>query len=93
MACNPSHPESLEALRRLRDEVQTRGDECLAVLLSGIDAFVRAGREMELLDAMRHMGAEMADAVAGTPTAVELERLYGSGPDPSPEHPDSGDSR
>lgn len=86
MACRPSHSESLAALRRLRDEVESRGDDCLAVLLSGIEAFARVGREMELLDAMRQMSTEMADAVAGTPTAGELERLYNSGSDPSREH-------
>ena len=44
MACHPPHPDSISALRRLRDEVSQRGDECLGLLLSGVDLYVSIGR-------------------------------------------------
>jgi hypothetical protein len=76
MACNPPHPESLAALRRLRREVDERGDDCLALLLAGIDLYVSVGREWELLETMRSFAHEAEEMVRDTPTAAELRRLY-----------------
>ena len=36
MNCQPPQAESLAELRRLRDDVARRGDECLALLLGGV---------------------------------------------------------
>jgi hypothetical protein len=36
MVRRPPHPESIPALRRLRDELAGRGDERLALLLAGL---------------------------------------------------------
>jgi hypothetical protein len=76
MSCRPATPESLDSLRELQQAAAQRGDRCLATLLAGVELYVRAGREMELLDLMRRNAEEMRDAVAGTPTADELRRLY-----------------
>jgi hypothetical protein len=76
MACNPAHPESLSGLRRLLEEVSQRGDECLALLLAGVDLYVSVGREWELLEIMRKFAHEAEEMVRNTPTAAELKRLY-----------------
>lgn len=79
----PPHPESLIALRRLRDEVYERGDECLSLLLAGIDVYTAVGREFELLEVMRKFAHEAEEMVRNTPTAAELKRLYDlEGPNP-----------
>ena len=82
MACHPPHPDSISALRRLRDEVSQRGDECLGLLLSGVDLYVSIGREWELLEVMRTFAHDAEEMVRNTPTASELKRLYddNSGP-------------
>jgi hypothetical protein len=76
MACKPTSRESLDALKHLEREAQERGDECLAVLLAGVDLYVRVGREIELLDMMRKGADEMREAVENTPTAQDLRRLF-----------------
>lgn len=76
MACNPAHPESLSSLRQLREEVGQRGDECLALLLAGVDLYVSVGREWELLEIMRKFAHEAEEMVRNTPTAAEIKRLY-----------------
>jgi hypothetical protein len=76
MACKPASRESLDALERLRREASERGDDCLAVVLAGVDLYVRVGREFELLEIMRRGAEEMRDAVENTPTAQELRRLF-----------------
>ena len=76
MACNPPHPDSLAGLHRLREEVSGRGDECLALLLAGVDLYVSVGREWELLEIMRNFAHEAEEMVRNTPTAAELRRLY-----------------
>jgi len=53
MTCQPPHPDSLTGLRRLREEVNERGDECLAMLLAGVEVYASVGREWELLETMR----------------------------------------
>jgi hypothetical protein len=50
MSCRPATPESLDSLRELQQAAAQRGDRCLATLLAGVELYVRAGREMELLD-------------------------------------------
>jgi hypothetical protein len=67
---------SLRELRQLANNARARGDETLAVLIAGIDVFISLGREMELLEFMRHFETEIRPAVEGTPSASELERLY-----------------
>jgi hypothetical protein len=72
----PTSPESLDGLRKLQSRAANRGDDCLALLLAGVDLYVRAGREMELLRTMRDNAEEMRDAIENTPTAEQLRRLY-----------------
>jgi len=76
MSWRPNSPESLEALRRLRQEAAERGDERLAMLLAGVELYATLGREFELLEVMRTFAHEMHEAVQGTPTAKELEDLF-----------------
>jgi len=76
MGCHPPHPDSLASLRRLRDEVSQRGDECLALLLAGVDVYASVGREWELLEVMRKFAHDAEDMVRNTPSAAELKKLY-----------------
>lgn len=76
MSCHPPHPDSMSSLRRLRAEASERGDECLAMLLGGIELYVSIGREWELLESMRKFAHEAEEMVRNTPTASELQRLY-----------------
>ena len=76
MACQPTTNESLESLRKLYHEAVQRGDECLSLLLAGVDLYIRAGREFELLEIMRSRAEDMRDAVENTPSADDLRRLY-----------------
>ena len=80
MPWRPTSPESLESIRRLRQEVEERGDRRLALLLAGIELYATLGREFELLETMRAFANEMHDAVKGTPTARELEELFNREP-------------
>lgn len=80
MSWRPTSPESLEALRRLRQELADRGDQRLALLVAGVELYATLGREFELLEIMRHFADEMHDAVQGTPTAQELEELFNRNP-------------
>jgi hypothetical protein len=76
MGCHPTSNQSLESLRKLyRDSVE-RGDECLSLLLAGVELYIRAGRELELLEIMRTRAEDMRDAVENTPSADDLRRLY-----------------
>ena len=63
-------------LRRLREEVEQRGDDCLALLLAGVDMYTSIGREWELLEIMRKFAHEAEDMVRNTPTAAELRKLF-----------------
>lgn len=76
MACQPPHPESLAALRHLREECGRRGEECLALLLGGVELYVTLGREWELLEVMRNFAHDAHEMVHNTPTARDLEQLY-----------------
>ena len=76
MVCHPPHPQSIAGLRRLYDEVKERGDECLAMLLVGIDMYTAIGREWELLEIMRRFASDAQEMVRNTPTATELKSLY-----------------
>ena len=76
MPWRPTNPESLESIRRLRQEVEDRGDRRLALLLAGVELYATLGREFELLEIMRAFAHEMHEAVQGTPTAHELEELF-----------------
>lgn len=76
MSWRPASPESLESIRRLRREVEERGDGRLALLLAGVELYATLGREFELLEIMRAFAHEMHEAVEGTPTARELEELF-----------------
>jgi hypothetical protein len=70
----------LESIRRLREEVEERGDRRLALLLAGVELYATLGREFELLEIMRAFAHEMHEAVQGTPTAHELEELFNREP-------------
>jgi hypothetical protein len=83
MACHPPHPDSVSDLRRLREEVGRRGDDCLALLLAGLDLYVSVGREWELLEIMRNFAHDAEEMVRNTPTAAELKKLYERDPPPS----------
>jgi len=76
MVCQPPHPESLASLRRLQEEVSERGDECLAMLLAGVDVYTAVGREWELLEIMRKFAHDAEEMVRNTPSAAELKKLY-----------------
>ena len=76
MVCQPPHPESIEGLRRLQREVKQRGDDCLAMLLAGIDVYAAIGREWELLEVMRKFAHDSEEMVRNTPSAAELKKLY-----------------
>lgn len=76
MACAPPHSQSMEGLRRLRQQVHQRGDDCLEILLGGIELYVSIGREWELLETMRQFAHDAEDMVRNTPSAAELRRLY-----------------
>ena len=76
MVCQPPHPESIEGLRRLQREVKQRGDDCLAMLLAGIDVYAAVGREWELLEVMRTFAHDAEEMVRNTPSAAELKKLY-----------------
>ncbi len=76
MACQPPHSESLTELKDLREKIRERGDECLAMLLAGVEMYVSVGREWELLEIMRDFAHEADEMVRNTPTADELKRLY-----------------
>ena len=76
MVCQPPHSESIEGLRRLQREVKQRGDDCLAMLLAGVDVYAAVGREWELLEVMRNFAHEAEEMVRNTPSASELKRLY-----------------
>jgi hypothetical protein len=76
VVCQPPHPESLMALRRLREEVGRRGDKCLAMLRAGVEVYTSVGREMELLEVMRKFAHDAREMVHNTPTAAELRKLY-----------------
>ena len=76
MVCQPLHPDSIAGLRRLFEEVRQRGDECLAMLLAGVDMYTAVGREWELLDIMRKFAHDAEEMVRNTPTAAELKKLY-----------------
>ena len=76
MDCQPPHPESLRALRQLQEEVRQRGDECLALMLAGIDVYASVGREWELLEIMRKFAHDAEEMVRNTPSAAELKKLY-----------------
>ena len=76
MSWQPTNPESLELLRRLRHEVAESGDARLELILAGVELYALLGREFELLEIMRSFAHEMHEAVQGTPTAKELEELF-----------------
>lgn len=76
MVFQPPHPESLASLRRLREEVQQRGDEGLALLLGGVDLYASIGREWELLEVMRQFAHDAEEMVRNTPSAAELQCMY-----------------
>jgi len=64
------------ALRRLREEVNQRGDDCFGLLLAGVELYTTVGREMELLEIMRQFAHDAQEMVRNTPTAAELKKLY-----------------
>ena len=76
MVCQPPHPESINGLRRLQREVKQRGDDCLAMLLAGVDVYAAVGREWELLEVMRRFAHDAEEMVQNTPSAAELKKLY-----------------
>jgi hypothetical protein len=87
MGCQPTSEESLRELRAVAEAARRRGDECLAVLLAGIDLYVSVGREVELLEIMHEFEKDIRPAVEGTPSAAELERLYKRNPEDSQSSP------
>lgn len=86
MVCQPPHPDSMDGLRRLREEVNQRGDRCLGMLLAGVEVYTCIGREMELLEVMRKFAHDAEDMVLNTPTAAELKKLYDRPDTDGPKH-------
>jgi hypothetical protein len=66
----------MKALRKLREQASERGDQCLAMLLGGVELYVSVGREWELLEIMRQFAHNADEMVRNTPTASDLKRLY-----------------
>lgn len=81
MICQPPHPESIDALRRLQEETRERGDKCMAMLLAGVAMYVAVGREWDLLEVMRKFAHDAEEMVRNTPTAAELKKLYERDPE------------
>jgi hypothetical protein len=80
MPWRPTNSDSLELLRQVRREIAERGDSHLALLLAGVELYAVLGREFELLEIMRSFAHDMHQAVEGTPTALELEKLFDRDP-------------
>ena len=76
MPCDPTSTKSLAALEKLRADTAALGDRCLSLLLTGVDLYLRAGREMELLALVRQQAEEMREAIENTPSAQDLRRLF-----------------
>ena len=76
MSCRPTTAASLDGLRQLQRKAADRGDICLSLLLAGVDLYVRAGRDLELLDSMRRNADDLREAIENTPSAEDLKRLY-----------------
>ena len=85
MHCQPVSEESRHDLLTLRDKARRRGDECLSILLTGIDLYLSIGKEVELLELMRDYAEHMREAIQGTPSANELEQLYHWNPEKDQE--------
>ena len=85
MDCKSISQASISDLRRLSENARARGDDCLTVLLEGLEMYISLGREVELLELMRAFEREIRPAVEGTPSAEDLERLYRADPDLSRE--------
>jgi hypothetical protein len=77
----PISEDSRHELLSFRDRAQRRGEESLALLLTGVDLYLSIGREVELLEMMRDYAEQMRDAIEGTPSAKELEQLYQRNPE------------
>jgi hypothetical protein len=85
MHFRPISEESRHELLALRDRTQRRGEECLSILLTGIDLYLSIGKEVELLEMMRDYADQMREAIEGTPSAKELEQLYHWNPEKEQE--------
>ena len=72
----PTSSVTLEALRELIYKARGRGDETMAVLLSGVALYATLGREFELLEQMREFAMNIEPAVENTPSADQLRDLY-----------------
>lgn len=76
MRWEPVSESSREELRNLIESAKSRGDDALAVILQGVELYISLGREFDLLESMRSFEREIRPAVEGTPSAVDLHRLY-----------------
>ena len=85
MHLRPISEESRHELLALRDRTHRRGEECLSILLTGIDLYLSIGKEVELLEMMRDYADQMREAIEGTPSAKELEQLYHWNPEKEQE--------
>ena len=76
MSCHPPHADSIRELHELRERVHDRGDNCLSLLLAGIEVYVSIGREWDLLEVMREFAHLAEEMVRNTPSAADLRELY-----------------
>jgi hypothetical protein len=76
MSYRPTTAESLDGVRQLQRAAADRGDICLSLLLAGVELYVRAGRDLELLETMRSQTEELRQVIENTPTVDDLKRLY-----------------
>jgi hypothetical protein len=76
MRWEPVSESSREELRNLIESAKSRGDDALAVILQGVELYISLGREFDLLESMRSFEREIRPAVEGTPSALDLHRLY-----------------
>lgn len=85
MPCPPISEDSRHELLQLRDRAHRRGENCLTLLLSGVDLYLSIGKEIELLEMMRDYAENMREAIQNTPSAKELEELYHWNPEKDQE--------
>jgi len=66
----------MSGLRQLRESANSRGNECLALLLAGVELYVSIGCEWDLLETMRKFAGDAEEMVRNTPSADDLKSIY-----------------
>jgi hypothetical protein len=85
LRCHPISYQSRHELLQLRQRCHERGDDCVAILLTGVDLYISIEKEFEPLEMMRDYADHMREAIEKTPSASELEELYHWNPEKEQE--------